>query len=581
MSNNEIIIIESSDEEETKAPTPSLAPRPAPSTPPKTTLATTPSASSAPSVIATSLPSMQSKNKNKGLKRLLTGEESPSSSPKKPKKSVPIRYLEPPVCLTSVERVPSSLNVGCVTLKSLIGDHDLELMVQINFMIDVPFVMNHVHESIREGLKTIVYHGLRLSMNEVMSLNATIATAYPRVTMHSVPVAGMGTHHTKAMILFYRDGTMQLVIHTANMIERDWRNKTQGVFKTGRLSKKSGTAGLSTCAFERDLLEYLDRYFEHEHFTSRVRLYDFSMIKAVLIASAPGKYKGPDRNKWGHLKLRAVLRQQVEVPKELIPGSKIVCQMSSIGSLGKNSQDWLRGEFEASLNSYRNSKTFGPADLCIVYPTAEDVRTSFEGWSMGGSIPFRSTAYDKQAHYLNPILHSWRGLKSGRERAMPHIKTFTRVTGRADGDHLAWFLLTSANLSKPAWGEVKDGGVFDVKSYELGVLIFPGLFEDCGESGEILHVSMMNSTVLDPYPEPSALTLDEFHVGTTCSNSDNEENDGTPCDPEGLRYTIGVVPIRLPYDLPLTKYDFAGGDHVWLVDKQFPGKDDFGTTLAP
>lgn len=115
----------------------------------------------------------------------------------RPKKSVPIRYLEPPVCLTSVERVPSSLNVGCVTLKSLIGDvsypsgpdianlgdilynadytsspysqqHDLELMVQINFMIDVPFVMNHVHESIREGLKTIVYHGLRLSMNEVM-----------------------------------------------------------------------------------------------------------------------------------------------------------------------------------------------------------------------------------------------------------------------------------------------------------------------------------------------------------------------------------------------------------------------------
>lgn len=45
---------------------------------------------------------------------------------------------------------------------------DLELMVQINFMIDVPFVMSHVHESVRDGLKTIVYHGLRLSMNEVM-----------------------------------------------------------------------------------------------------------------------------------------------------------------------------------------------------------------------------------------------------------------------------------------------------------------------------------------------------------------------------------------------------------------------------
>ena len=91
----------------------------------------------------------------------------------------------------------------------------------------------------------------------------------------------------------------------------------------------------------------------------------------------------------------------------------------------------------------------------------------------------------------------------------------------------------------------------------------------------------MNSTVLDPYPEPFTLTLDELNTGITGFNSNNEENDGTSSDPEGLRHTIGVVPIRLPYDLPLRKYDFAGGDHVWLVDKQFPGQDDFGTTLAP
>jgi tyrosyl-DNA phosphodiesterase-1 len=58
-----------------------------------------------------------------------------------------------------------------------------------------------------------------------------------------------------------------------------------------------------------------------------------------------------------------------------------------------------------------------------------------------------------------------------------HGQTFTRVTSRADGDHLSWFLLTSANLSKPAWGEMRNGDVFDVKSYELGVLIFPGLYE--------------------------------------------------------------------------------------------------------
>lgn len=41
---------------------------------------------------------------------------------------------------------------------------------------------------------------------------------------------------------------------------------------------------------------------------------------------------------------------------------------------------------------------------------------------MGGSIPFKLTSYNKQAQYLNPILNSWAATKSGRDRAMPHIK---------------------------------------------------------------------------------------------------------------------------------------------------------------
>ncbi|KAF9932133.1 hypothetical protein FBU30_008820 [Linnemannia zychae] len=526
---------------------------------------TTPSSTVYTPVVTPSSPATFINNNSvtDSLKRVLTAQDTTDTSPKK--------YFDPPIRLTTVQRASSPTNVDCVTLSTLVGDPDLELMVQINFMIDVPFVMSHVHESIRNNLKTIVYHGLRISKDEVTRLNTEIANTYPRISMNLVPVVGMGTHHTKAMILFYRDGTMQLVIHTANMIERDWRNKTQGVFRTGRLTNKLEATGISSCAFERDLLEYLSRYSRHEKITSKVRQYDFSKIKAILIASTPGKFKGPDKNKWGHLKLRAALRQQVEVPKELLHGAKIICQISSIGSLGVNSQDWLRGEFEASLSSYRNSKTFGSADMCVVYPTAENVRTSFDGWSMGGSLPFRSTSYEKQSKYLNPILYSWQGLKSGRERAMPHIKTYTRVTSRVDGDYLSWFLLTSANLSKPAWGELKADGIFDIKSYELGVLIFPGLYEDCGESDADMHMCMMNSTVNDPYPEPRTTIMDKNDPGTIENNN---------IIPDGSKQTVGVIPIRLPYDLPLKKYDFSR-DNIWLVDKFFPGQDDFGVTLTP
>lgn len=45
-----------------------------------------------------------------------------------------------------------------------------------------------------------------------------------------------------------------------------------------------------------------------------------------------------------------------------------------------------------------------------------------------------------------------------------------------EADVISWFLLTSANLSKPAWGVLKDGAI-SIQSYELGVLVFPSLFE--------------------------------------------------------------------------------------------------------
>jgi tyrosyl-DNA phosphodiesterase-1 len=62
---------------------------------------------------------------------------------------------------------------------------------------------------------------------------------------------------------------------------------------------------------------------------------------------------------------------------------------------------------------------------------------------------------------------------------MPHIKTYARVSPR--GHHLAWFHLTSANLSKAAWGKVQESkwkggrsGLY-IMSYEAGVLFLPKL----------------------------------------------------------------------------------------------------------
>lgn len=60
---------------------------------------------------------------------------------------------------------------------------------------------------------------------------------------------------------------------------------------------------------------------------------------------------------------------------------------------------------------------------------------------------------------------------------MPHIKTYCRVSPCLS--KVAYFLLTSANLSKSAWGGpfAKDNGVY-VRSYEAGVMFLPSFFDE-------------------------------------------------------------------------------------------------------
>lgn len=60
---------------------------------------------------------------------------------------------------------------------------------------------------------------------------------------------------------------------------------------------------------------------------------------------------------------------------------------------------------------------------------------------------------------------------------MPHIKTFVRYRGQ----DVAWFLLTSSNLSKAAWGSLQRNDTqLMVRSYELGVLFLPSLVAKYG-----------------------------------------------------------------------------------------------------
>ena len=106
---------------------------------------------------------------------------------------------------------------------------------------------------------------------------------------------------------------------------------------------------------------------------------------------------------------------------------------------------------------------------------------------------------------------------SGRNRAAPHIKTYMRFNSEGTID---WALLTSANVSKQAWGYLKNRtGEIHISSWEIGLLVWPGLYGD--------H----NNTKMVP---------------TFRTNNPS---------PEGLHDGETVIAVRMPYSLPLKKYD--------------------------
>ncbi|KAK1260165.1 hypothetical protein QJS04_geneDACA019126 [Acorus gramineus] len=288
-----------------------------------------------------------------------------------------------------------------------------------------------------------------------------------------------GTHHSKAMLLVYPQG-VRIIIHTANLIYVDWNNKTQGLWMQDFPWKDEQNLSKG-CSFESDLVDYLNALKWPEFSVDIPRIgrsninasffkkFDYSSATVRLIASIPGYHTGSNLKKWGHMKLRTVLEQNI-FDKQFC-GSPLVYQFSSLGSLDEK---WM-AELALSMSSGSSDKKepLGLGKPLIIWPTVEDVRCSLEGYAAGNAVPSPQKNVEKD--FLKKYWARWKASHTGRCRAMPHIKTFARYNGQ----NLAWFLLTSANLSKAAWGALqKNNSQLMIRSYELGVLFMPSVIRD-------------------------------------------------------------------------------------------------------
>ncbi|XP_036359493.1 tyrosyl-DNA phosphodiesterase 1 isoform X2 [Octopus sinensis] len=383
--------------------------------------------------------------------------------------------------LTRVKGISSQYNSSFVMgisdiLSSAFGN--LQASCQFNYMFDIKFLMQQYAPEFRQK-PVLIVHGFKGS--EMTGLQND-ASKFPNVSLCQARLdIPFGTHHSKMMFLLYDNG-MRVVIHTANLIPGDWYQKTQGVWVSPLFPKLRGGAnkndGQSPTAFKRDLIQYVAAYRNPSlaRWEKHLLEHDMSSAKVYLIASVPGRHSMLQKNAWGHLKLRKILLENG--PDKLEVGSwPVVCQFSSIGSLGPTADKWLCGEFHQSLAACRSSiySPLTPDKMKLIFPSVENVRISLEGYPAGTCLPYSIQTASKQP-YLLKFLHQWKSEGRGRTRACPHIKTYMRPS--PDYSLASWFMVTSANLSKAAWGVLeKDGSQVMIRSYEIGVLFLPNVFD--------------------------------------------------------------------------------------------------------
>lgn len=378
------------------------------------------------------------------------------------------------------------------------------------------------------------------------------------------------------MILIRHDDCAQVVIHTANMISQDWTNLTQAVWRSPLLplnligssqAARTDTSIGSGERFKSDLLRYLDAYEGRlRPLMEQLRRYDFSSIRAALIASAPNlKQPKPTSTftAWGWPGLQQILHGIPQTRTDANSKPRIHVQVSSIATL---TEKWMNAFFGVLGTTKHNATTTFTTPTAnhfsanqekpmirVIFPTETEVRQSLDGYASGSSIHMKlaSKAQQKQFEFLKPMLCQWAGegkpntqlaetRDAGRRLAAPHIKTYIRFSN-TECNAIDWAMLTSANLSKQAWGELENKeDKITIASYEIGIVVWPDLFAEQGEEKVTMRPTFKTDRPL-------------------------------VAEADGVDKVVG---FRMPYDLPLVPY--GSGEVPWCAEQSHLQPDRHG-----
>lgn len=203
----------------------------------------------------------------------------------------------------------------------------------------------------------------------------------------------------------------------------------------------------------------------------------------------------------------------------------------------------------------------------IIWPTINNIRESLPGYMSAVALHCRSreqsTKMEKMWEYFKLTnMNVWKSQRAGRERVMPHIKTYIRIEDTGPGDEqkatapIRWMLQTSANMSRSAWGYItrnSDALKERPENFELGVLVYPQLFR--AKAGK-KPIVMVPSYKKDRLTDTEAREYRLRH---------------------GYSPDTVLVCLRMAYDLDTRRYNWntddagmrspsAGSDAAWVSD---------------
>ena len=483
-----------------------------------------------------------------------------------------------------------------------------------NFQGSTNIIRKQFDQDVRHLVKIKVVHGSwrsddgnGLNIAEACSRHANVENikAY-------MPEA-YGTHHSKMIVLFCHNDVAQVAITTGNFIEKDW-SMSQAFWCSPELplSTSTGVDGDMRIGsgerFKIDLLAYFKAYGSKlTSLQNQIRQYDFHAVRAALVASVPSKLRPSsvsyDEPLWGLPALKRVLKHVRTNPTKQ---AHIVTQMSSVASVGEK---WLTDTFFTALSTTSNCLTpsWSTPKYSIIFPTPAEIRNSISGYGSGSSIHMKisAPAQQRQLDFLRPMLCHWgpskppsaassgtarnpvnveevekpsistdlptKTGKAARHPAAPHIKTYTRFSD-SSMQTIDWAMMTSANLSTQAWGSsIKDAEV-RICSYEIGVVVWPALWEEDGRKAIMVPKfggDMPTEADRPPRVETQDATegydndehvwaQDEHTTADEAKGKQRTENSRTAEQEKDAGMLVGW---RMPYDLPLNPY--KSGEDPW------------------